>query len=131
MAATSSYHRRMGRSTGTARTTTEVLHHHLQLRLDGDLERDLRENYAEDVLVLSGFATYRGHEGVRQSAAQLAEAIEGGSFTYARTVIEDEYAFLEWTARDGDMAIADGADSFRIVDGRIVFQSIHYTALER
>jgi hypothetical protein len=98
------------------------------LRLKGDLERDIAENYAPDVVILSGFSTYRGHGGVRQSAAALAEAISGGKFTYARTVIEDDYAFLEWTAVDGDSSIGDGADSFHIRDGRIVFQSVHYTA---
>lgn len=110
------------------RTTTEVVHDHLMLRLAGDVKRDIRQNFAEDVLILSGFATFRGHDGVQQSADQLAEAISGGAFTYARTVIEGEYGFLEWTAQDGDMVIGDGADSFHVVDGRIVFQSIHYTA---
>lgn len=119
-------------ATSKKRTTTEVLHDHLARRLDGDLEGDLAENFSEDVLLLTGFATYRGHDGVRASAAQLREAVgDRGSFVYSRTVIEDDYAFLEWQGRDEKTVVSDGADSFHIVDGKIVMQTIHYTAWPR
>lgn len=112
------------------RTTTEVVYDHLSRRLAGDLEGDLEANYSPDVLILSSFSTFRGHDGVRQSAAQLDEVAAGAEFAYNRTVIEDEYAFLEWTAsRDGEDRVDDGSDSFHIVDGRIVMQTIHYTAV--
>lgn len=111
------------------RSTTEVVHDHLMKRMGGDLEGDIRDNFHQDVLVLSGFGTYRGHDGIRQSARQLEQAVgAGGSFTFSRTVIEGEYAFLEWTARDGATRVHDGADSFHVVDGRIRMQTCHYTA---
>lgn len=114
---------------GAARTTTDVVYDHLCKRMEDDLEGDIRDNFHPDVVLLSGFGTYRGHDGIRQSARLLAEVVgPTGEFTYSRTVIEREYGFLEWTARDGDHCVHDGADSFHVVDGLIVMQTCHYTA---
>lgn len=113
------------------RSTTEVLHDHLARRLDGNVDADIRVNYADDVLILSGFGTFRGKDGVRQSAQELAEAVTGSRFAYNRTAVEGEYAFLEWTASDADTKVCDGADAFHIRDGRIVFQSVHFTTWPR
>jgi len=114
-----------------ARSVTEVIHDHLERRLCGDIEGDLRENYHDEVVILSGFGTYRGHDGVRQSADLLSQAVAGGAFTYNRTVIEGSYGFLEWTAADAETVVLDGADSFHVRDGKIVEQTIHYTAWPR
>lgn len=114
------------------RTTTQVLHDHLMKRMEGDLEGDIRDNFHEDVVLLSSFATYRGHEGIRQSSEQLWQAIgPAGSFSYSRTVIEGEYAFLEWTAEDDNTCVHDGVDSYHIVDGRVAMQTVHFTARPR
>lgn len=113
-----------------ARTTTQVLHDHLYRRLADDLEGDLVANYSPDVVVLSSFSTFRGHDGVRQSAELLADVAKDVEFAYNRTVVEGEYAFLEWTARQGGQeSVRDGSDSFHIVDGLIVLQTIHYSAV--
>lgn len=113
------------------RSTTEVIHDHLSRRLVGDLEGDIEANFAEDVLILSGFGTYRGHGGVRESAKLLAEAVAGGEFEYNRTLVEGEFGFLEWSGADDETVVRNGADSFVVRDGLIVFQSIHYTAWPR
>lgn len=114
-----------------ARTPTDVIHDHLMKRLDGDLEGDITENFSTDILILSGFGTFRGHDGIRQSSALLTEATAGGTFAYNRTVIESNYGFLEWTATGKDEIVCNGADSFHVIDGLIVAQTIHYTALPR
>ena len=115
-----------------ARTTTRVIQDHLMKRLDNRLEDDIRDNYHKHVVILSGFGTYRGHDGVRQSARLLREAVaEDGCFDYNRTVIEGKYGFLEWTASAEDTSVRDGADSYHMVDGLIVMQTIHYTTWPR
>jgi hypothetical protein len=109
------------------RTTTEVLESHLANRLSGDLDKDLAENYAEDVILLTGTGALKGHKGVRQSSRELGEYTQGAKFTYNHTLVEGKYAFLEWTAAASDKAVFDGADSFVIENGKITFQSIHYS----
>lgn len=110
------------------RTTTEVLHDHLEKRLAGDVEADIATNYASDVILLANTGNYHGHDGVRSSAADLADNIDSDSvFEYSRTQIADRFAYLEWTATGKDRVVRDGVDSFVVENGKIVFQSIRYT----
>ncbi|MCX7522030.1 nuclear transport factor 2 family protein [Microbacterium sp. STN6] len=113
------------------RTTTEILQSHLSKRLAGDTESDIEENFDENVLLLTSFGVYRGHDGVRASAAELLRELGGSVFHYNHTLIEDDFGFLEWTAESDDEVVRDGADSFVVRDERIVMQSIHYTARSR
>jgi hypothetical protein len=110
------------------RTTTEVFEDHLAKRLAGDTENDIKENYAETVVLLTGTGAFYGHNGVRHSAAELDKYItEKAQFAYRHTLIEGDYAFLEWTAKAEDRIVGDGADGFVIKEGKIVFQTIHYS----
>lgn len=110
------------------RTTTEVFEDHLAKRLAGDVEGDIRTNYSPDVVFLTGAGAYKGHDGVRASSKELAKYLpEDSVFEYRHTLVEGEYAFLEWTTRSDHDEVTDGADSFVVRDGKIVFQSIHYT----
>lgn len=110
------------------RTTTEVIQSHLMKRLEGDLEGDIQENFSPDVIILSSYGTFKGHDGIRESAARLAEDIGEAQFAYNHTQIEGDYALLEWSARHGKRPVKDGADSFVVRSGKIVLQTIHYSA---
>lgn len=110
------------------RSTRAVLDSHLGHRESGDVEGDLGENYAHDVVVLSGCGVHRGHDGVRETARILGHYVgSGGGYDIVNSLVDGESAFIEWCAdgRAGD--VRDGADSFVIRDGRIVVQTIHYT----
>ncbi|WP_243229646.1 nuclear transport factor 2 family protein [Microbacterium sp. CIAB417] len=110
------------------RTTTEVIHDHLMNRLAGDVEKDIR-NYHADVVELTGSGIYRGHDGVRSCAQELARLVGPAVFTYTHTLIDGDFAYLEWTAHNDEVHVGDGADSFVVRDGAIVLQTIHYTVL--
>lgn len=111
------------------RTTQEVFDDHLRLRGQGDTEQDIERNYADDVVVLSGSGINHGHEGVRTTATILQKYMPGGSWRYPVRLVDGDYAFLQWEGRSAEgKVVTDGADSFVIRDGRIVFQAIYYTA---
>jgi ketosteroid isomerase-like protein len=112
------------------RTTTEVFEDHLAKRLAGDIEEDIRDNYSEDVVFLTGTGAFKGHEGVRQSVSELQYYVGDTAYEYKHTLIEGDYAFLEWTARSKDKSVYDGADGFVIKDGKIVLQTIHYSVIK-
>ncbi|HEX6416423.1 MAG TPA: nuclear transport factor 2 family protein [Candidatus Saccharimonadales bacterium] len=112
------------------RTTTEVFEDHLHKRLKGEVKEDISTNFSPDVVVLTGTGAFYGHEGVQESAKQLAANLGAATFEYRHTLIEGEYAFLEWTAHAEGKKVCDGADSFVIRDGKIIFQSIHYSTSE-
>lgn len=108
------------------RTTTEVIHDHLKKRLDGDVDGDLG-NYDQSVVQLTGSGVYRGHDGVRACAAELARLVGEVEFVYSHTLIDGDFAYLEWRAHDRTVHVCDGADSFVVRDGLIVLQTIRYT----
>jgi hypothetical protein len=110
-----------------SRNTTEVIQDHLQKRLVGEVEADIAENFSTDIIILSSFGTFRGHEGVKQCSKKLERDIGNVSFNYNHTQIEEEYAFLEWTASKGKELVCDGADSFVVENGKIVMQTVHYS----
>ncbi len=114
------------------RSAKEVFDDHLERRKQGDLEGDLRRNYAEDVVVLTARGIMRGHDGVRQSAALLYQAIRNADrYEYETARCDDRMALLEWNATGRSSSIRDGVDSYLIEGGKIVAQTIHYTVTSR
>lgn len=110
-----------------SRSTTEVIEDHLQKRLHGDVEGDISTNFAENVVILSGYGIFHGHDGIRASAAKLQEMLGSSRYSYKRVLIEGEYGYLEWNGSSDDEVIKNGADSYVVRNGKIVAQTIHYT----
>jgi hypothetical protein len=104
-----------------------VLHDHLRLRKLNAVELDISRNYSRDVVLLSGEGTFRGHDGIRNSARLLAERLPDASFDYITIRLERNLGFLEWTAVARNVTVNDGTDSFLIRDGEILVQTVHYT----
>jgi len=100
---------------------------------ESGLEKDLRRNTSEDIVILINRGTFRGHEGVRQLAHMLREELpEHRSFQYTYTAVEGRMAFLEWAYEDDNVRVVrDGADSYLIEGGKIVAQTIHYTVEQK
>lgn len=116
----------MASSTEDNRSTTDVVHDHLVKRLAGEVEADIGTNFSKDVIIISNYGVYRGHDGVRESADMLDEAISNARFEYGLTMIEGECALLEWSAEAEDKSIESGVDSFVVRDGKIIAQTIFY-----
>ncbi len=113
------------------RSTRAVLDDHLALRQEDRLEDDLRRNYATDVVAVSLTGTRRGHEGVREMAAELRAAVPAGSYRYQHLLVEGRVGMLVWSADGPNASITDGSDSFIVEDGRITVQTVHYHVDER
>lgn len=112
------------------RTAEEVLDDHLNESNNGSVEDDLRRNFAENVVLLTGRGVYRGHDGVRElNEILMREVGKNAHFEYRTKLVDGEMAFLEWTTRSegAGRKVEDGADSYLIRDGKIVAQTIHYT----
>lgn len=104
-----------------------MLEDHLRRRLRGDIEGDLAANFAAGVVVLSKDGVHHGHDGVRHTAALLAELLPDASFSYDLLRAEGDYALLSWSAEAANGARTRfGADSFVVGDGFIIAQTIHY-----
>lgn len=108
------------------RSTSEVFDSHLNLRIDGDLERDLVENYSEKVVLLTVNSNMSGHDAIRASAARLREQPPGAKFEFVAKQVNGPHALMIWRATSQRFDDVKGADSFVIKAGKIVSQSIHY-----
>jgi len=111
------------------RSTAQVLEDHLRCRQAGDLDRDLSRNYAGDVVLMSPRGVRQGHGAVRDYSRMLRAHVPA-RYEFPVKLTRGPYAFIEWRAREPGRSVEDGADSFVIRDGRIVFQTIHYTLQE-
>ncbi|HHY51038.1 MAG TPA: nuclear transport factor 2 family protein [Alphaproteobacteria bacterium] len=120
----------MAQSASTpARTSREVLDDHLHLRQIDNIEADLARNYAPDVIVLTSDGPRHGADGVRALHEQLRRTVPH-DYEIVTKEIAGRFAFITWRAREPGKSVEDGTDSFVIENGRIVFQSIHYSVQE-
>lgn len=111
-----------------ARSPSEIFEDHLRRADEGDVEGDIRKNFAENCVLLTTYGRFEGHEGVREAAALLMRQLPNGRWHYEQTSVTDNVAFLEWTGEgDGCTRVRDGADTFVIHDDRIKVMTIHYT----
>ena len=108
------------------RSTGEVFQDYLRKRDEDNFEGDLKLNYAPDVVMLTCSGIFRGHEGLRQSFQVLERSLPNAKIKSFNKLIEGEFAFLEWRAKNHSVEAREGADSFVIRNGKIVYQSIHY-----
>ncbi len=119
--------RALDKQKAVVRSTREVLEDHLTKFHIGKLEEDLVENYAQDVVVLSTFGVYHGHDGITHLTRLLTRDLPSAEYEFYNLLVEGEHAFVEWSANSNRTRVRDGVDSYLIRGGQIVMQTIHYT----
>ncbi len=115
----------------TERSTEQVLKSHLEYRKQHNLEEDIAHNYSPDLVVMTEWGTFNGLDGIRHTASILHEQLPEARYDYKEVLCEKEFGFLKWAGLSKDYQTLDGADSYVVRDGKIVFQSIHYTVKPR
>lgn len=113
------------------RSFNEVFDDHLKLSEVGDFESDFKRNFSPDIVVLTGFGVFRGYQGVRKLAVQLENELPKARYHHKTKIVDEEMAFLEWTAISNENEVTDGVDSYLFKEGKIVAQTIHYTVRKR
>jgi hypothetical protein len=113
------------------RTTDEVFESHLQLRLKGDVEQDILQNYSPDVVLLTNHGNFHGHQGVRKSSQIFNKHLPDAKIKYLLQVVERDAAFLVWNAETVDVYVKHGTDSFFIKNGLIKIQTIYYVVEDK
>lgn len=111
------------------RSTQEVLDDHLRCRKSGDVEADIERNYSPDVIIFTARGAFEGHEAVRELNTKLREHVPE-NVEIVLNLANGRFGYIEWRAREPGRSVEDGADSFAIEEGKIVFQRIHYSVQE-
>ena len=113
------------------RTTSEIIHDHLRRRRERQLDRDLHDNFADEVVLLSDEGVHHDQVGVHKLASILDSYVSSSDYRYDDLVVEGAYALLRWSATGDDVVIHDGANSFVTRNDRIIVQTIHYAVAPR
>jgi hypothetical protein len=109
------------------RSANEVFENHLKLAQEGKLEEDLKNNYAEDIVLLTNYGTFHGYEGTKEASELLNNQLPKGTYDYKLKLYHKKIYFLHWTGDSEESYILDGADSYLIEKGKIKIQTIFYT----
>jgi ketosteroid isomerase-like protein len=107
-----------------AKSTEAVLDHHLQAFGAGDLS-GLLEDYTDESVIITPDGVLRGPAQITPLfQAFLAEfAKPGASFHLDRRVIEEETAYITWSAETADSVYQFATDTFWVHDGKILMQT--------
>ncbi len=98
----------------------------MERRGRGDVEGDLRSNYAHDVVLLCEHGVLHGHAAIRNSAKALVDQLPSAVIEFPLKRIHGEHALLEWNARSANAHVEFGVDTFVIRGGSIVLQTVSY-----
>ena len=108
------------------RSTADVIDDHIACRLANDIDGDLARNYSDQVVILTSDGARYGEDGIRHLHDRLRRTVPS-DYSIVSRLTHGPYGFITWRAREPGKSVEDGADSFVVEAGRIVFQSIHYS----
>jgi ketosteroid isomerase-like protein len=107
-----------------ARSTEDVLDHHLQAFGAGDLSGIL-EDYTDESIIITPEGVLRGPDQIaplfQSFFAEFAKP--GASFAMRQRIIEGETAYIVWSAETADNVYELGTDTFWIHDDKILTQT--------
>lgn len=107
------------------RSTREVVDDHLARRQNGDVDGDIAQNYATDVVLMSAEGISHGHAGIRNCNKVLRTHVPEADYDYLNVLVHEDIGFLQWHATAHERVFY-GCDTFVVEDGRIVAQTIHF-----
>lgn len=103
-----------------------IFEQRFQALIDGDMEA-LGCFYAPDVTVILPGSVVRGRAAVVEAFSQFG-AIFGGAQPELTSVTADHFVVLATFSMIGEtLSVPDGADTYVIVGGRIIYQTVHST----
>lgn len=107
------------------RSAQQVLDHHLDAFISGDLEGVL-EDYSEDSVLIEPNATHEGIDALRVFFGGLFDGLFApGSYDFVmdRSTVEGDLAYIVWHAKSHGADVPLGTDTFIIRDGKIAAQT--------
>jgi ketosteroid isomerase-like protein len=105
-------------------STKDVLDHHVKCFGDGDL-KGILSDYAPDAILFTPDGPLRGADEIRPFfQAMFAEfGKPGATHRMKHESVQDDYAYVLWTAETADNVYELGTDTLVVRDGKIVAQS--------
>lgn len=100
-----------------------IIDHHLEALQAGDVD-EVMKDYADDaVLITAGMGTAEGIDALREAFSMIPAEMFAG-FELTEQVVAGETVMVTWKSD----ALSFGTDTFTIRDGRIVAQTVAFSA---
>ena len=108
-----------------ARTTKEVVNHHLEAFGARDLSAILEDYTDESVFVMPDGTVLRGKQQMVPVMEQMFGQFgkPGASFSMGQFVIEGDIGYITWSAETADNVYEFGSETYLIRDGKIAAQT--------
>jgi ketosteroid isomerase-like protein len=104
-------------------STESIVEHHLEALLAGDVD-EVMKDYADDaVLITAGMGLAEGTEALRTAFSMIPTEMFSG-FEVTEQVVSGDTAMVNWKSD----ALSFGTDTFVVRDGRIVAQTVAFSA---
>jgi ketosteroid isomerase-like protein len=110
--------------TTNSKRVKDVLNHHLKCFGEGNL-KGILSDYAPGAVLFTSDGPLKGADAIRPLfQAMITEFGKPGAvFSIRQQFVEDEYAYILWTAETADNVYEVGTDTFVVRDDKIVAQS--------
>jgi ketosteroid isomerase-like protein len=107
-----------------AKSTEEVVGHHLQSFGAGDVDA-MMEDYTQDSVIVTPTDTLKGLDAIRALFDVFTTQMlpPGCTFEMLRQEIEGEVAYIFWNAESETHKFLAGSDTFIVKDGKIAMQT--------
>ena len=105
-----------------------VLQHHGQALMSGNIDEVLKD-YTNDSVLFTPSETYKGLNDIKKGFVAVTKMLTpevAANFKTAKQEIQGEYAYVHWAAPP---AIPFGSDTFYIHNGKIMMQSVFFSAV--
>jgi ketosteroid isomerase-like protein len=109
------------------KTTAEVLQHHGQAIMSGNIEM-IVQDYTKDSVLYTPAATYKGLDGIKTGFTTISKMLTPevmAAFKMIKQEINGEYAYMLWSAPP---SIPFAGDTFHVHNGKILMQSVIFQA---
>ena len=109
-----------------AKSTGDILDHHLQSFGAGDINSILEDYTDQSVFITPNGDVLRGPQQIKTLfEALFAEfAKPGASLSLNQKVVEGELVYIAWSAETADNVYELGTDTFVVRDGKITYQTL-------
>jgi ketosteroid isomerase-like protein len=109
-----------------AKSTEEILNHHLQSFAAGNLNGILEDFTDTSVIITPTGAVLRGPQQMKPFFEALFNefAKPGASFNLIQRVVDAEVAYISWSAETADNVYELGTDTFFVRNGKIIAQTL-------
>jgi ketosteroid isomerase-like protein len=113
-------------------TPEEVFNHHGQAIGNQDVD-GIMADYTEDSVIITHDKDFRGLDAIRGFFQHFVDDVvpAGATFDLTKLAVEGDHVYITWNSDSPKFSVPFSTDTFYIQDGKIAFQTLGATIIEK